>query len=237
MPLYQDLYQALKERILDGTYSTGSMLPSEAKLKEDYGVSIITIRRAVHELELEGLVERHQGIGTFVKEQASDIAVIGMSTFTSDIAEGRLRLVRTLMEDGIVSASTAVAERLGLQAGSAIRRLVRLDCRSGTPLSIDEVFIPPSLAVHISRDIASSLFFLKEWQEALGIRFTHSKFEVTTRSPDESEQKALQINADIPVLITGELIFGSDDGSSVAWIESRYRSDRVSLSGTVTLNH
>jgi GntR family transcriptional regulator, transcriptional repressor for pyruvate dehydrogenase complex len=65
-PLAQRVVAGLKSRILDGTLAPGSKLPSEAELIEKYAVSRTVIREAVTRLRAEGLVETHQGRGSFV---------------------------------------------------------------------------------------------------------------------------------------------------------------------------
>ena len=66
LPLYQQLLEDIKADINDGKYSTGDKIPSELELADVYGVSRITVRRAVAELCNEGYLVKRQGKGTFV---------------------------------------------------------------------------------------------------------------------------------------------------------------------------
>ena len=66
VPLYEQLRVALRERLDSGVLDPGERLPSETELCQKYGVSRITVRRAVDELVEEGILERRQGKGTFV---------------------------------------------------------------------------------------------------------------------------------------------------------------------------
>ncbi len=74
LPLYYQVYASLRERIESGEYEPGSSLPAERQLVKDYGVSRITIVKAMDTLEREGFVERQQGRGTFVLEQSAEEA-------------------------------------------------------------------------------------------------------------------------------------------------------------------
>lgn len=65
-PMYQQLRQDLLARIRRGEFEPGSVLPSENQLREDYGVSVTTARRAFLELVKEGVVRRKAGVGTIV---------------------------------------------------------------------------------------------------------------------------------------------------------------------------
>jgi DNA-binding LacI/PurR family transcriptional regulator len=64
--LYRQVYDALRARIIDGTYAVGDKLPSEAELSEEYSVSSITVKRALDLLRTDGLIVRRPRLGTFV---------------------------------------------------------------------------------------------------------------------------------------------------------------------------
>lgn len=233
-PLYMGVYETLRERIQSGSYEVGAALPSEPRLREEFKVSTITIRRAVHELSLDGLVEPRQGVGNIVRDASGSEVVVGMSSFTSDVANGRLRLIRTLLVDDVVSATSDIARKLGVQPGSMLRHLVRVDSEGGAPLSTDEAFVPPAFASGITSDVAASPVFMHLWQEASGMELTHTQYEIWTEPASTDDCELLSIDVNAPVLVTGELILRSDD-KPVAWIVSRYRGDRGRLSAKVTL--
>ncbi|MCC7352678.1 MAG: GntR family transcriptional regulator [Anaerolineae bacterium] len=235
VPLYRRVYEDIRQRIKTGFYARGGILPSEARLTDEYGVSLITVRRALDELALDGLVERRQGVGTFVRNSARNV-LIGMSSFTYDIASGRLRLVRTLLQDDIVTASLEVAQKLGVQTGSMLRHLVRLDAEGGVPISVDEVFMPPALAVTITPEIASSPLFIDVWEERSGVVLVRIESEICVQASEKADQEVLQIGPDVPLLVTGDLIFDVNQRAAM-WVVTRYRSDRCRLTVTAELVH
>src|SRR5690625_7539620 len=63
-PLYKQVQEILQERIITGRYPKNTLIPSETELKEEFDVSIITIRRAVEQLAQQGYVEKRRGGGT-----------------------------------------------------------------------------------------------------------------------------------------------------------------------------
>ena len=65
-PLYLKIYQSLKQDIENGVYKPGDKIMTEAEMAKEYGVSLITVRKAVGSLMEKGLVVRKQGKGTFV---------------------------------------------------------------------------------------------------------------------------------------------------------------------------
>lgn len=65
-PLYMQVQEKIKKRIITGKYPIGTLIPPEPELKSEFKVSIITVRRAVEELAIQGYVEKRSGIGTTV---------------------------------------------------------------------------------------------------------------------------------------------------------------------------
>jgi len=234
LPLYHTIYHELKQRIASATYAPGAGLPAERRLSEEFGVSLITIRRAMDELILDGLIERRQGVGSFVRERARSV-VVAMSSFTPDVRSGRLRIVRTLLQDDMVIASPEVAAKLSVQPGSALRHLVRLDSEGDSPLSVDEVFIPPALAAAITPEIAASPLFLSLWPEKSGFVLSRTESEISVQIAGKADQALLQVGPDAPLLITDELVLGGD-GRPAVRVVTRYRTDRTRLRASFAMS-
>jgi GntR family transcriptional regulator len=234
IPLYQHVYEQLKDRIEAGVYLRGGMLPSETQLRKEFSVSLITVRRALHELGLDGLVDSRQGIGNFVRERPRDGVIIGLSNFTSAVASGRLRIVRTLLADKMIPVPGAIAAKIGVQSGSVVRYLMRLDSEGGAPLSIDKVYMPPALAIAIDPTMAASPLFAHLWQLETHRSLIRTHYEITVRMPSREEQQQLLIDAMVPVLVASETVIDSTD-TPVMVVVTYYRGDRCQLSGTVHL--
>lgn len=233
-PLYRQVYDSLRARIEFGEYRPGEALPSEQKLREEFGVSIITVRRAIHELSLDGLVDSRHGIGNIVVDPQQSAVAVGLSSFTSDVASGRLRLVRTLISMDKVPADDDVAKSLRVQPYSIVWRLVRLDSEGGAPLSVDEAYLPPALAHSITPEIAGSPLFMHLWQQGEGLEFVRTRYDILVESPSERDQELLGIGPEVPLLVTKETVFSKHERAA-GLIVTRYRADRGRLTGTVVL--
>ena len=159
---------------------------------------------------------------------------IGLSNFTSSVASGRLRLVRTLLADELIPASALLAEKLSVQAGSKLRHLVRLDSEGGAPLSVDEVLMLPARARVIDEAMAASPLFMYLWQQKNRTNLVRTYYEITVNMPTMEEQEQLQINSEVPVLATSESIMHSTEKRIMNAV-TRYRGDRCRLSGIVLL--
>jgi GntR family transcriptional regulator of arabinose operon len=82
-PLYSQIFEILRDRISRGEYVTDQQLPTEVELAEQYGVSRITSKRALIDLEREGLIYRRRGSGSFVKKQDEARRVTDKHVFSS----------------------------------------------------------------------------------------------------------------------------------------------------------
>lgn len=92
-PLYLKILNDLEKKILDGELLPGDQLPTEKELSEKYQVSRITSKRALGELEKNGMIERTRGKGSFVKKQETKIEhkkILLLLPFTDDFAFGNL---------------------------------------------------------------------------------------------------------------------------------------------------
>ncbi len=232
-PLYRTVHRELRARIVSGVYAPGGSVPSERKLIEEFKVSLITVRRALDELVLDGLIERRQGVGSFVRERARDV-VVGMSSFTTDVMSGRLRLVRSVLKDALVPVAADIAERLSVQAGVHGAFHLAPGQRGGL-LTFHRRGVRAARARRgITPEIAGSPSFLFQWQEKAHLALSHTEYEVSAHMPGTSDQAILQIGPETPLLITGELYHTPEDGP-VAWVVTRYRSDRTRLLGSFEL--
>lgn len=144
MPLHHRLYVILRERIATGVYCDGDVLPSEASLTADFGVSRITAKRALGELSSDGLVRR--GRGTTVIDRPRDAP--GSSPIRSDIDQLMRNLSAIgwetsveLLEFGYVPAPAHIAERLHIPEGALVQRAVRVRTLANQPLSQSSSFV------------------------------------------------------------------------------------------------
>jgi len=85
---YIKVQKELRKKIVKGLYTDGDLLPSENKLSEQYGLSRMTIRHALKDLENEGLIYRKQGKGSIVEYKQKSIELLSIKGFT-EIMKGK----------------------------------------------------------------------------------------------------------------------------------------------------
>src|ERR1700752_4731985 len=140
--LYARIETVLVGEITDGDFKVGDQLPTEDSLIARFGVSRITIRRAIQNLVSRGLVEIRRGKGTFVAAPKITQNLAELSGFVEDMhALGRKPTARVISKE-IAVADATVASQLALTKGERVVRIRRVLLGDGIPLSFDETFLP-----------------------------------------------------------------------------------------------
>jgi DNA-binding GntR family transcriptional regulator len=125
-PAYAQLVGLLRRQIAAGVFRPGDRLPSEAQLCERYGVSPMTVRRAINILVAQGVVIAEQGRGTFVRPLELGTAIFDLDRLQR-LFRGKEPATVKLLEARITSATERTARKLAIQAGGRtvfIRRLI-----------------------------------------------------------------------------------------------------------------
>jgi len=128
-PAYAQLVNILRQSMAAGILRPGNQLPSEAQLCERYGVSPMTVRRAINALVDQGIVIAEQGRGTFVKPIVMSEATFGLKRL-QDLLNDTEHTTVNVLEARIVRADERVARKLEIPLGKRtvyIRRILRTD--------------------------------------------------------------------------------------------------------------
>jgi GntR family transcriptional regulator len=166
---HSSMYFIIKEKILkqiqNGTYPVGGKIPTENELCALYHVSRTTIRLALHELELEGMLERIQGRGTFVKRKEVQHLLTQTRSFADDVLYSGQEPKTKLLEASVIPIDVPLDEILQLPLKSPVTQLLRIRYADNAPLLYEHSFIPWHLAPGLANeynDSEGSLFKLLE---------------------------------------------------------------------------
>ncbi len=146
-PLYQQLYDILRAKIMDGTLGLNTKLPAEQDITKMLGISRITVKRSMNELAVAGLVRRQRGNGTVVIYDASAPTIRGsFETMIDGLTRMGLETTVQLLDCTMGTASPAIAESLELEKGASVQRIVRLRKLNDEPFSYLVTYIPDDVA-------------------------------------------------------------------------------------------
>lgn len=151
VPLHRQLYLVLHDEIGRGALAAGDALPTEQSLCEQFGVSRITVRRALADLADAGLIERRHGVGSFVTEQSPPSRHDASGSYMDELRQVEFETEVDVIEFGERALPRTVAERLTPRARGLYVLRLRRERRTGEPLMITEAWLPVELADTINR--------------------------------------------------------------------------------------
>lgn len=208
-PAYAQLAAILRRQIAGGVYPPGGRIPSEASISRQYGLSVMTVRQAIGVLTEQGLIERIQGCGTFVKAvtlAGSRFDLDSIKEIFEDPARTRVKVLRMSPE----RADAKTAEMLGLPIGGRIILIRRLLLRDNRPAMFHEGrircdFTRPFVEAELSVGPLSDLFSGQSGVAKKG------ELTVIPTVIDDEEAGFLNQPAGTPVFRLEYLVYDFDD--------------------------
>ena len=161
---YLRVKQFLKSGLTAGQWPAGALMPSEAELVAQFGVSRMTVGRALRELQADGLLQRVQGAGTFAAPLHRVASTLTIRDLHDEIeARGHRHQARVQIQRA-EAAPAALAEQLGLSAGDEVFHTLILHLENGKPLQLEDRYVNPAcsptyLQADFSRITPTQLLF------------------------------------------------------------------------------
>lgn len=213
MPLkYEVVTRDIESKIRSGEYSPNQQLPVAEELCDIYGVSRITIRRALDLLVEKGLVVKRRGAGTFVKdadalsESEDDISISGYANFAKVHGVAPETEVKVFE---VVEAEGRVAERLRVPEGTFVYRIVRVRHVNGARGLVSYTWIPITILPDLTQDdVAESLY--QTVAKVTGLTVASAHRSIRAVMPTESEREALNLPPNVPVLEIDQVVYLRD---------------------------
>ncbi|WP_430389946.1 GntR family transcriptional regulator [Dyella sp. 20L07] len=228
-PLYAEVEMALAGEIGVGAFPAGSQLPPEGRLMERFGVSRITVRKAIENLAARGLVEIRRGKGTFVTEPKITQELNELRGFVEDmVALGRHPAAR-LLDKRPIPASKDVAEHLAVALGTQVYRIERVRLANGVVMSFDETYLPLDIGEKVaSHDLdAEPIFDLLETKYELPLIEAEYKLEAVIA--DQRVAQALGVELGSPIFLIERTSY-SEGHRPVDYEKLYYRGDLIRFS-------
>ena len=135
-PLWHQVEQSIRAAIDSGTWKAGARLPGEDQLTDLLGVSRITVRHALANLETAGILRREHGRGTFVRSARLVAGTRALTSFSEEMSALGLDVATRLLDVRRIKATGPIAEALEIDEGSAVVRLRRLRFGGGQPIGV-----------------------------------------------------------------------------------------------------
>ena len=226
LPFYHQLKQILTSDIRVRNLQPGDRLPGDHELCSTYDVSRTVVRQALSELEVEGVIERVKGRGTFVaRPKTAERLVQSLTGLYEDVAArgGRLRSDVRRLE--VVPADGQVAEDLQIDVGQPVIALERLRFVDDEPWVLTTTHVPESLAPGLVDDdlTSASLYALLEGRYGVQLVWGRRSLEATTAR--SALARDLGISRGGSVLVLRSVSYGVGDRPVETFV-AFHRGDR-----------
>jgi GntR family transcriptional regulator len=229
LPLYVQLRDALLREVREGGLKTGDRFPSEAAIRDRYGVSRATVRQALADLETSGVIRKVQGLGSFVTDPK--IRHVPLLTSFAELAssQGFLPSHRVL-SSSVKDVPADAAAELGLVEGTRCRFLRRLFLADGNAVGLAETWLPLDvLRGHddlFERDrLGQGSMYEVLQRDPIGLVLDHAVETISPGVVDALSANVLGCEASTPVLLIRRLTF-TPEGQSVESTRLVFVADR-----------
>ena len=141
-PRHEQISDWIRTRVESGEFPPNHQLMSENQICEQFGVSRITVRRALQTLESEGRIYRRQGLGAFVSDKRVTQGMVRLTSFVEDMEQAGLEAKSLIVSFDQVICPESVATKLNIDAGKKVCVLERLRLGNDEPIAFDRTWLP-----------------------------------------------------------------------------------------------
>lgn len=228
IPLYLQLMSIFTENIRTGQWPMGEKIPSERELVTQYGVSLITVRKALEELNRLNVIYKIQGKGSFVsygETEKYNLRFRELRSFTEEIEGNQQKAGAVVLSTRKILADSHLAHVFQLPEKTVLLEVIRLRTVDGTPTHVSESYIGPVVAEKLKNaDFTHSIY---AEIEQLGYDLRHGSEEIIAAFPPAEVAGYLGISSNTPILDACCTV--TDGGSVLLYTHSYINSKRMSI--------
>jgi len=228
IPLYYKLYIDLKESLNSGKYQKGDKLPTEKELCQNYGISRLTVRRAMDELRREGFIERLKGKGTFVTGSKREEQLAILTGFTDEARKRGSETRSVVLENKLVRVPADAVELFDIPADAMVVLLKRVRFLEGEPYAIEEAYLNVGADIRFlnitQRDMEKeSLYGILRKEFNINISYAEEEMELTRLKKEEA--RFLRQDQEECAIMRKRFTYTKSD-ICIEYVISLYRADK-----------
>ncbi len=221
LPRYHRVRAALSAEIAARRWKPEEAIPSEAEIGEAHQVSIGTVRKAIDSLVADGVLERFQGKGTFVRRPDFQSSFFRFFRFTGAKGLARVPVSRILKRE-VTATTVVVAEALQVELGAPAIRFSRLRLIDDRPLVLEDIWLPhdrfKALLAIDTREFGDLLYPL--YEQYCGVMVASAQETLSAEAVSAKNARLLELEAGEPVIVI-ERVALSADRQPLEWRQSR----------------
>ena len=225
IPLHSQLKAAVERRIDSGQWAPEARVPSERELCEQFGVSRITVRQALHQLVVDRRLVRVHGRGTYVASTPVNMELLPLMGFSEDMAARSQKPGASVLRFETMVPSMAVSQALHLTMGEEVFVLERLRLANSRPMTLETAYLPEKLCRSIGGLGMEDASLYRTLGERCGIQPWRALQQWQAVACPPEAARLLGIRSGSPVLQIHRTTFDTE-GRVFEYVESFVRGDR-----------
>lgn len=209
-PLYKQLKDIIKQKIIDGEFQPNQKIPSELQLSKMYNVSRITVRNAITELVDEDLLIKKQGKGTFVSIPKIEDNVLEDISFSLTCKINKVKPGSKIIKNVIKDANERDIAELNLHENDKVVYIKRIRYADDEPVILEHNFFPSKFAFLLNEDLENQSLY-EILNDKYGITRAKSKRTIEIITASEEEASLLAISKGEPLLLHREIVYDKNN--------------------------
>lgn len=210
LPRYEQLRDALRDRVTSGEWPPGSALPAESDLAKQYKVALGTMRQAIARAVEDGLLERVHGKGTFVRSELQDALMFRFFRFRDSAASTQPPVPRAVIHElSEVALDNDIAERLHCRKGSRGIFMRRTRILADAPALLEKIWLPYQpfkRLLRLEREQFGDLLY-PSYRKQCDVVITRASEEISFGTLDKEDSRLLALPPGSPVAIIRRVAF------------------------------
>jgi GntR family transcriptional regulator len=224
VPLYSQIRELLRERILHGEYQSHAQMPSENDMVKAFGVSRITVRQALTDLQREGLIFKIHGKGTFVSKPKATQDLRRLEGFGEAMAGSGHQTFSRVLSHRAIRAGKLVAARLRIAERDEVMEIKRVRFLDRDPISLDVTYVPLAIGERLVREDLSHRDIFVILENDFGYPLGNADLCIEAVTADADQAHALKLEEGSPILRI-ERLTSTADGTPLDFEFLYYRGD------------
>ena len=227
IPIYTQLEEAIKEKILKREYVPGGELPTERELTELFGVSRMTIRQAISNLVHKNILYKIRGKGTFVSKEVIE-KKLEIESFSDDMKKRGLLPGSSIIKFEKITPSEEIKEKLKLSEGEKIFFLNRLRLANNEPIAIEYCYLPEKFFPNILKYNMTNCSLYTIMKEEYNIHFNYMKQSLRASNLLKIDAEMLMEKSKGVGLISERLMYNIEE-IPIEYTKTIYHSERYTF--------
>lgn len=232
IPLYYQVVTDIEAKIKSGEYKPGEKLPTEAWLMDFYGVSRVTIRKAISGLVSMGLLENRRGIGTFVASPKTIFSLANMSSLHRMLTSLNIEASSRILEDDIIPATAELANIMKIPIGSPLHMIRRIRLANGNPIAEQVTYLQVALCPDLKASDLIHRSLYEVFETEYNIKPIKSFQVFSAKLPSKEDVSNLELFNKTPLLTIFATVYDKNE-TVIEYSINNYVPDRYGYSITL----